>query len=381
VSESPATRPYRRRWLAVTLAALVVSSAVSWWLGARLDSPTSRAARAQPPPPTLITAAVERRRLVEEVQAGATVRLAGSQAVPYESASSAVAAVITDMPLQVGSEVAAGQQLFEVSGRPVFALPGEFPAYRDLVPGMTGPDVRQLQRGLWELGYGTGGDHFGVFGGGTQAAVTRFYQRTTYEPWKPPGAKGPQVGLPRQELAFVRQLPARVTSIRTGVGGRPDGTVVTLGLGDPIAEAAVPAVDALQIEPGQAGTITSPGQPSVAVQVTSVGKITTDRTGRDTARVVLRPASPDIRVGARHTFRAVLRSSRPSDLVVPVTALWAAGGDRVKVTVLDGSDRRDVEVDVVITVDGEAAVRPSDGAALTEDDQVVVGSRGPVPTP
>lgn len=146
--------PYRRRrWLVIIVClALVLSSGLSWWLGSKLESPTSRAERAAPPPPTAISAVVERRRLVEQIRATATIRLAGSQTVSYEAGDTGVVAVITAMPLRVGQEVAAGDELFEVSGRLVFAFPGVFPAYRDLLPGAAGPDVQQLQRGLWRLG-------------------------------------------------------------------------------------------------------------------------------------------------------------------------------------------------------------------------------------
>lgn len=68
----------------------------------------------------------------------------------------------------------------EVSGRPVFVLPGTIPAYRDMQPGQSGDDIAQLQNVLKGLGISTGGDAKGVFGAGTKTAVGRLYQQLGY---------------------------------------------------------------------------------------------------------------------------------------------------------------------------------------------------------
>lgn len=72
--------------------------------------------------------------------------------------------------------------LLEVSGRPVFALPGRLPVYRDLKPGATGDDVKQLQKALADLGHGTGSDKAGTFGAGTKTALAAFYKSIGYDP-------------------------------------------------------------------------------------------------------------------------------------------------------------------------------------------------------
>lgn len=89
---------------------------------------------------------------------------------------------MTKLPLKAGDTVAAGQLLAEVSGRPVFALKGTLPVYRDLRPGATGDDVAQLQQALRALGHGTGADAKGVFGAGTKAALTARYRAIGYDP-------------------------------------------------------------------------------------------------------------------------------------------------------------------------------------------------------
>jgi peptidoglycan hydrolase-like protein with peptidoglycan-binding domain len=74
-----------------------------------------------------------------------------------------------------------GSVLLEVSGRPLIALPGTVPAYRDLRPGDDGTDIGQLQAALRSLGYYHGGDSAGHFGPGTKRAVTRLYAATDYD--------------------------------------------------------------------------------------------------------------------------------------------------------------------------------------------------------
>jgi HlyD family secretion protein len=89
--------------------------------------------------------------------------------------------VVTAVRVKPGERVRAGAVLVEVSGRPVFALPGRIPVYRDLRPGSQGTDVRQLQGALRAQGFGSG-DPPGFFGEGTKAAVRRFYRAKGYEP-------------------------------------------------------------------------------------------------------------------------------------------------------------------------------------------------------
>ncbi|AXI78420.1 RND family efflux transporter [Peterkaempfera bronchialis] len=151
---------------------LLSSGAVAAWLTVRA------------PAPDVLTARVERRVLDGSVTtrgmvtAGQTVQVAASAG----AGDGAVRAVVTKAPVRTGDMVAAGRLLVEISGRPVFALPGPIPAYRDLKPGSRGADVTQLQKALRSLGFRTGKDHAAVFGAGTSAALTAFYTARGYTP-------------------------------------------------------------------------------------------------------------------------------------------------------------------------------------------------------
>jgi multidrug efflux pump subunit AcrA (membrane-fusion protein) len=172
--------PGRWRWLSQhPLAAglligtlLLTSGAVAAWL------------TISGPGPTVLTARVERRALDGSVTAPGTVTAGQTvQLTPLlPQHGETLRAVVTKLPVSNGELLVAGRVLVEISGRPVFALPGQFPAYRDLKPGATGPDVLQLQRALRGLGFRTGTDKDGTFGAGTAAALTALYTAHGYTP-------------------------------------------------------------------------------------------------------------------------------------------------------------------------------------------------------
>ena len=87
--------------------------------------------------------------------------------------------VLTGRVPEAGAEVTEGMVLAEVSGRPVIVLGGALPSYRTLVPGSTGPDVKQLQEALARLGYSPG-DADGVYDGEVATAVAALYAAVGY---------------------------------------------------------------------------------------------------------------------------------------------------------------------------------------------------------
>ena len=82
----------RRIWV-IGLAALVMVSGVSWWLGARAQSPQQAAARASEPKASWITAAVERRVLASTVVLRGDVKPEVSLQVAAPSSVEGVAVV------------------------------------------------------------------------------------------------------------------------------------------------------------------------------------------------------------------------------------------------------------------------------------------------
>ncbi|BCL20905.1 peptidoglycan-binding protein [Streptomyces tuirus] len=181
----------RRRSLTALAAGSVVLVGAALWTSAYVKSPAQAAAEARPPAPDVLTAPVERRVLADTVVTRGTV--SSSQTVdiaPAGTAAEDVARpVVTKIMVRSGQTFRGGRVLVEVSGRPVFALRGALPVYRDLKPGSRGDDVRQLQKALRELGHGTGADAAGTYGPGTKQAVAALYAAIGYEPVTAGGGK------------------------------------------------------------------------------------------------------------------------------------------------------------------------------------------------
>lgn len=174
----------RRRWVAVVAVGAVLVSAAGVASSLVIKSPAQAAAEAGPPPLDVLVARVEKRVLRDTVIVRGTVTSAQAvQVTPTVAGGEGSGPpVVTKVAVRPGDPVLAGKVFLEVSGRPVFALPGALPVYRDLKPGATGDDVKQLQKALAGLGHGTGSDRAGTFGAGTKAALGAFYKSIGYDP-------------------------------------------------------------------------------------------------------------------------------------------------------------------------------------------------------
>jgi hypothetical protein len=90
-------------------------------------------------------------------------------------------AVVTGNVPEIGAQVNAGDVLIEISGRPVFVLPGAFPTYRTLGQGSAGPDVQQLRAALNKLGI-KAGPSSKTYDAVLADAVQKLYTRSGYPP-------------------------------------------------------------------------------------------------------------------------------------------------------------------------------------------------------
>src|ERR1700754_2503376 len=130
------------------LATVALMASGAWFLGMRIESPADVAARTAPPPPSAILVPIEQRVLSSDVVTRGTVRFGLPQ--PISIAPSTVKAgvgLIASLP-RPNTEFGEGEVILSASGRPVFVLGGEAPAFRDMAPGTSGGDVRQLEEAL-----------------------------------------------------------------------------------------------------------------------------------------------------------------------------------------------------------------------------------------
>jgi len=155
-----------------------------WAASLRIESPADVAARAAPPSPSPILVPIEERVLSSNIVTRGTARFGLPQPISIvPSALKAKAGLITTLPLR-NTQLREGSVMFTASGRPLFVLQGRIPAYRDLVPGTSGDDVRQLEQALQRLGFDPGPVD-GTYDEQTSAAATRWYTSAGFEPYGP----------------------------------------------------------------------------------------------------------------------------------------------------------------------------------------------------
>lgn len=224
----------RRTWVAAVAVGAVLLSAAGVAASLVIKSPAQTAAEAGPPPLDVLVARVEKRVLRDTVIVRGTVTSAQAVQVTPTVAGGEGAGppVVTKVAVRQGDQVEAGKVLLEVSGRPVFALPGALPVYRDLKPGATGDDVKQLQKALAGLGHGTGSDKAGTFGAGTKAALGAFYKSIGYDPLPAVADRGEAVkGAEDAVTSAERSLEDVKAAAKAANTGSSGGTGSTGGTG------------------------------------------------------------------------------------------------------------------------------------------------------
>ncbi len=229
----------RRVLLGVGIAAALL--AAGGLIGASfVKSPQQLAADTAAPPPTQTTALVVSQVLTSSVQmrgvvypateydvypsapesdsstSGTSGSTGGSAAGGGSSAAGggSSSVYISRLDVSAGDSLTNGRLLAEIDGQPLFALAGPVPAWRDLVPGETGPDVTELQKALARLGYYDDGDTPGYFGGATEEAVYLYYEHLGYTP---PSTGG----VPMSNVIFLPSLPATVVAVNGATGQEP----------------------------------------------------------------------------------------------------------------------------------------------------------------
>jgi peptidoglycan hydrolase-like protein with peptidoglycan-binding domain len=170
----------RRRTLLTVSAVAVLALATGVVAGQFVTSPADAAARTEAPEAGAITVPVELRALESRVVTRGDASFAGSVELSVELSGLEVPPVVTGSVPKAGDELDDGDVALEIAGRPVILLDGPLPMYRTLRPGMTGPDVKQLEKALARLGFdpGTVDD---TYTAATGRAVAALFEGLGYE--------------------------------------------------------------------------------------------------------------------------------------------------------------------------------------------------------
>jgi peptidoglycan hydrolase-like protein with peptidoglycan-binding domain len=382
----------RQRTLGLSVvAAVVVSSVVTWFASVQIVSPAEVAARAAPPEPSPILVPVEERRLSTKIVSRGT----GHYGSPREllvapSRLKEGRGVITRLP-RIGAVIGERDVVLTISGRPTFLLDGAQPSYRDLGPGVSGTDVRQLERALQRSGL-TPGRVDGKYDAATGRAVARLYRKYGFQPIVASGGQldavrprqaeliagarsGAGVQLPADEVIFMPSTPVRVTKVRARLGASSAGALLTVTNSVVSIDGSLPIDQADRVKAGAEVLIDEP-----ALGIVDTGKV---------SRVASRPGTdgvdgfhvffqvqvdtpPPALVGASVRLTVPIKTSRASELAVPASAvsLGPDGAARVQRSV-DGRTEF-VPVQPGLAADGYVAVSAPNGR-LAAGDMVVVG--------
>lgn len=166
--------------LSAGVLVVVAAAAIGWVAGSRIKSPAQVAAETDPPEASLITVPVEKLVISADIVTRGDVRFDQPESVASQGvALPGVAPILTWAP-EPGFEFGEGTVLYEVAGRPVFALQGDLPLFRDLTRGAEGEDVAQFQEALARLGFDPGVVD-GIYGPVTEAAAAELYQAAGYQ--------------------------------------------------------------------------------------------------------------------------------------------------------------------------------------------------------
>jgi peptidoglycan hydrolase-like protein with peptidoglycan-binding domain len=382
----------RQRTLGLAVAAaVVVSSVVTWFASVQILSPAEVAARAAPPEPSPILVPVEERRLSTKIVSRGT----GHYGSPRElrvapSRLKQGRGVVTKLP-RPGAVIGERDVVLTISGRPTFLLDGVQPTYRDLGPGMSGTDVRQLERALQRSGLAPGRVD-GSYDAATGRAVARLYRTHGFQPIVATQAQlaavlpreaqlvagaraGAGVQLPADEVIFVPSTPLRVAKVAARLGAPPAGALLTATNSVVSVDGSVPVDQADRVKAGAEVLI---DEPALGIEATGRVSRVASRPGTDGVDglhvyfEVSVEVPPPALVGASVRLTVPIRSSRASQLAVPASAvsLGPDGGSRVQRSVNGRTEF--VPVEPGLAADGYVAVTAPDGR-LAAGDMVVVG--------
>ena len=373
---------------------LVASGGVAggWLVAEAFQSPEQIAAQSSPPPPSVITAEVTEGDLGEEITLRATVQLSNQEQVrlPADAAD-----VVTEVPVGIGSEIAAGTVVSEVNGAPVFALPGEFPFYRDLRLGDSGPDVRMLQQALTAAGRSVEDD--GTFGHGTASAVRWLYDTRGYVAptsaadggtVQPPpeesetddssGADQPASVstspvypyLPLGAAIITGNLPA-VASAVPAVGLTPEeGATLTLVSGSVRVVASVTAETSAQLSAGMRGDILD----ATAEAQVEIVEISSAVAEDGTVGVVF--SAPDSLAGDAMGQEVVisvrLHGDQGTGWIVPTRAVISRSDTFWVRKLRDDGTAVEVQIEEIDSSLGMSQIEPTDAEKLKLGDEVLL---------
>jgi membrane fusion protein, multidrug efflux system len=302
-----------------------------------------------------------------------------SAALQLAQASARLDGSLTWLP-SPGATVSQGQPLYAVNGRPVMLLYGAQPAYRQLCPGVSGEDVRQLEKDLIDLHFADSSSLTvdGNFSGADQGAVQR---------WQ--AAAGlPQTGVVRLGEVVFAPGPVRVAAVRAAMGvvAAPATPVLDVTATRHTVTAQIDVSRQQLVSQGNAVSVLMPdGHTNVAGTVAEVSRVATMPQGQPgqgggpnqiptiALTIDLADQAAAGTLDQAPVYVSITAASRKNVLAVPVTALLAQPDGGYAVAVRSGSSRHLVTIQPGLY--GDNGLVEVSGAGLLDGQDVEVPAR------
>lgn len=397
-------KPRNRRILHSTIVIIAVLALLGagWAAATVFQSPAQRALNTDAPPRGNITAEVTRGALQDVVNAVGSIDRRDQQTVPTPIGSGA--SVVTKQQLPVGTRIVSMGVVLEANGRPLLATIGNFPFYRDLSPGLKGPDVGQLQSGLKAAGYNVSVDS--VFGASTEAAIRAVYKKAGYDvpvtptivPDTSPSAatleQRASLLVPVSAFLVFRTLPATLlTSPLVGSTLQATSTI-TAESGIAVVSAVVTPAVALRLKNGMTAAFTSADGKSIPLTISEISTAASPTTSDPANSAVAGTGAaadpggsstiyfavtsdtqlPDSMLHSKPVIAITVNVAAHDSLLVPTIAVVSGGGGQAYL-LKENANGSFVKIPVTETAQlaGRSAVTPTKSGDLHSGDQITVG--------
>jgi peptidoglycan hydrolase-like protein with peptidoglycan-binding domain len=265
----------------------------------------------------------------------------------------AASGVVTWLP-EAGTVIGPGDAVYDVDNVPVVAMKGDLPLWRDLVPGVEGPDAAQLESNLADLGYG-GFTEDDDYTDATAEAVEQWQEDNGME----------ETGTVAVGDVLFSPGPVRVAERLAAVGDPANGPILGYTADKRRVTVQLEVADQDLVAVDQAVTVTLPDGTEAAGTVAEIGQAVTGSTGEDgdeeepetievTVHIDDQSLLGDL-VSAPVTVE-LIGETREDVLTVPVEALLALREGGYGVEVVDGDATTLVAVETGVFADGRVEV-------------------------
>lgn len=372
------------------IVGLLVLVAVTWMIAWKVQSPAQRDAAKEPPAALPVTVAIARGDLHDTRALAAHIQ--SIQPLEITLPVFSEPAIVSRQGIPAGEQLYPGKAITWINDRPVIALPGDFPLWRDLHEGDRGSDVAALQKGLQKVGFSLSVD--GIYGPATTKAITTLYSRldsyvpvasisspTTSESQADTGQEqevktvASAVSKPytsRNEIVFIPNLPATIEKVPP-VGSKlsGDSARITVNQGEVGLAAITDGSTAATLSVGMNATA-NVGDQSISLTLDS---ITADANGSEgtnagTSTVIFKPvenseALSSVNSDLPITVTVSLSAPLENMLLVPERAVATnKAGDTNILLIRDGSSTQLVQVEVSGCANGICGISSSDTSVV-----------------